>query len=89
MRKPVIAGNWKMNKTVSEAVTLASELNNTIGNITDVQAVICPVFTAIKSVADTVKGTNIIAKTIAYNCSNVVLSNIDIFKLFIALFLYL
>ena len=59
MRKPVIAGNWKMNKTVAEAVALASELKATIGNITDVQAVICPVFTAIKSVADIVKGTNI------------------------------
>ncbi len=59
MRKPVIAGNWKMNKTVSEAITLVNDLKNRVADVDDVTLVVCPTFLCIKSVADTLKGSNI------------------------------
>ena len=58
MRTPIIAGNWKMNNTIKEALTLiegikANELNE------NVEAVVCVPFTAIKEVNALLKGTNI------------------------------
>ncbi len=46
MRKPIIAGNWKMNKTVSEAVELCRNLEQILGD-TNVEVVVCPPFTAL------------------------------------------
>ena len=59
MRKPIIAGNWKMYKTVHEAKTLVSELSAAVKDVTDVEAVVCPPFTALNAVIATVQGTNI------------------------------
>ena len=59
MRKPVIAGNWKMNKTVAEAVALASEIKERVAGVENVRIIVCPVFTAVKSVADVLKGSNV------------------------------
>ena len=59
MRTPVIAGNWKMNKTVAEAVALASEIKERVAGVENVKVIVCPVFTAVKSVADVLKGTNV------------------------------
>jgi len=59
MRKPVIAGNWKMNKTVSEAVGFIFDLKNLISDVTDVEIVIAPPFLAIYSAAQAAKDTNI------------------------------
>lgn len=59
MRKAVIAGNWKMNKTVSEAVELISDLKDLVSDVTDVEVVVAPPFLAIYSVAQEVKGFNI------------------------------
>ena len=59
MRTPVIAGNWKMNKTVAEAVALASEIKEKVTGVENVKIIVCPVFTAVKSVADVLKGTNV------------------------------
>ena len=59
MRTPVIAGNWKMNKTVAEAVVLASEIKEKVAGVENVKIIVCPVFTAVKSVADVLKGTNV------------------------------
>ena len=59
MRTPVIAGNWKMNKTVAEAVALASEIKEKVAGVENVKIIVCPVFTAVKSVADVLKGTNV------------------------------
>lgn len=59
MRTPVIAGNWKMNKTVAEAVSLASEIKEKVAGVENVKIIVCPVFTAVKSVADVLKGTNV------------------------------
>ena len=59
MRTPVIAGNWKMNKTVAEAVALASEIKEKVAGVENVKIIVCPVFTAVKSVADILKGSNV------------------------------
>ena len=59
MRKPLIAGNWKMNKTVEEAVKLVTELKPMISSITSVDRVVCPPFTALASVSAVLKGSGI------------------------------
>lgn len=58
-RRPLIAGNWKMHKTIAESVALARAVADTsrIGPRTDV--VIAPVFTALASVAKVLEGTPI------------------------------
>lgn len=52
LRKKVIAGNWKMNKAVSEAESLASDIKRTLGECSDVDVVVCPPFTALNAVGD-------------------------------------
>lgn len=47
MRKPIIAGNWKMHKTVGEALALVRELCGITAGVADVEIVICPTFTAL------------------------------------------
>jgi len=59
MRKPFIAGNWKLNKTTGEAVELVSALKDAVAGVTDVDIVVAPVFTALGKVADVVAGSNI------------------------------
>ena len=59
MRKPVIAGNWKMYKLLSEAVDTALTLKPLVANANHCDVVIAPVFTALKSVADRLEGSNI------------------------------
>jgi len=51
MRKPIIAGNWKMYKTSSEAVDLVQKLIDLVDDVQDIDIVVCPPFTALKSVA--------------------------------------
>jgi triosephosphate isomerase (TIM) len=58
MRKPIIAGNWKLNKTSHEAIILASELKREIVDIEGVDIVLCPPFTALADVADALTDTN-------------------------------
>jgi triosephosphate isomerase len=50
-RKLIIAGNWKMNKTVAEALALVSDLKLELANIREVDIVVCPPFTALESVS--------------------------------------
>jgi len=52
MRKKIIAGNWKLNKTALEAVDLVTQLKRDVGDITDVEVVVCPPFTALSDVSD-------------------------------------
>lgn len=59
MRKPVIAGNWKMYKLLAEAVDTAVALKPLVANATHCEVVIAPVFTAIKTLADRLEGSNI------------------------------
>jgi len=50
-RKLIIAGNWKMNKTVAEALALVKDLKLELANIREVDIVVCPPFTALESVS--------------------------------------
>lgn len=59
MRKPVIAGNWKMYKLLGEAVETALALKPLVANANHCEVVIAPVFTALKTVADRLEGSNI------------------------------
>ena len=58
-RKPIIAGNWKMNMTATQARELASKLIPLVAAVKDRDIVLGPPFTALSAVADTIKGTNI------------------------------
>ncbi len=59
MRQYVIAGNWKMNKSVAESVELAKEIVEAGKGIEKATIVITPTFLATAKVADVVKGTNV------------------------------
>ena len=50
MRKPIIAGNWKMFKTSAEAVLLAREVREAVVDLSQVEVVLCPPFTALAAV---------------------------------------
>jgi triosephosphate isomerase len=56
-RKKLLAGNWKMNKTSADAVSLARELVAAVGTQPDVEIVICPPFTALEVVAKAIDGS--------------------------------
>ncbi len=58
-RKLIIAGNWKMNKTVAEALTLVGNLKLELANIREVDIVVCPPFTALESVSKAVLDSNL------------------------------
>lgn len=58
MRKKIIAGNWKMNKTVDEAVALVEQLKQ-VANSSEVDVVVCPPYVCIPAVVEAVKGSNI------------------------------
>ncbi len=58
MRKKIIAGNWKMNKTPNEAVELVNILRDKV-NTDKVDVVFCPPFVCLSSVLEAVKGTSI------------------------------
>lgn len=59
MRVPMIAGNWKMNTTVSEAVELVSEMRHELDEIDNIDKVICPPFISLAVVGELIKGTSI------------------------------
>jgi triosephosphate isomerase len=67
MRKPVIAGNWKMYKSVAESVETVLALKPRVANANHCEVVIAPVFTALKTVADRLEGSNI--RVAGQNCS--------------------
>lgn len=58
MRRPIIAGNWKMHKTPEEAAVTIKELAPLVKD-TDVEVVICAPFTSLQAVKDAAAGTNI------------------------------
>lgn len=59
MREPIIAANWKMYKTVGEAVNFVREFTGLVTGVTGVEMVLCPPFTALAAVAGQLSGTNI------------------------------
>ena len=69
MRKNIVAGNWKMNKTLQEGVVLAKELKDALsGAKPNCEVLIAPPFIHLASVADAVKGS--VVKVAAQNCSD-------------------
>jgi len=58
-RRPIIAGNWKMNKTTAEARDLAGKLIPLVSGVKDRDIVLAPTFTALSTVAVAIKGTNL------------------------------
>ena len=59
MRTPIIAGNWKMNKTADEAVAFVEQIREGLNATSGVDIVLCPPALAIPAVAASVKGTKI------------------------------
>ncbi len=59
MRTPIIAGNWKMNKTVEEAVALVRNMRAGLNQVTSVDRVLCPPFLALPAVAELLTPTSI------------------------------
>jgi len=59
LRKPIIAGNWKLNKTIKDAIELVTLLKRELLDVTEVDIVVCPVLTALSSVSDALIDTNI------------------------------
>jgi triosephosphate isomerase len=59
MRRPLIAGNWKMYKTIPEALAFAQSFKPLVVTATHCDIVLAPPFTAIKALADRVEGSNI------------------------------
>lgn len=59
MRIPVIAGNWKLFKTIGESVSLVNELKPLVADCQGVEIVVAPVFTALSRVSDAIGGSNI------------------------------
>jgi triosephosphate isomerase len=59
MRTPIIAGNWKMHKTIAEAVLLARQVREAVADIKGVEVVLCPPFTALNAVEDVITETKI------------------------------
>ena len=60
MRRPLIAGNWKMHKNVSESIALVSQLKEMVADAKGVEVVVAPPFTALAAVAQVLKGSNIL-----------------------------
>ena len=59
MRTPIIVGNWKLNKTIHEAVLLVTSLRSMVADVTDVEIVVAPVFTGLTAAAEALSGGNI------------------------------
>ncbi|MFC2058166.1 triose-phosphate isomerase [Chloroflexota bacterium] len=59
MRMPIIAGNWKMNTTVDEAVSLVAAMKEKLDGIGGVEKVLCPPFISLTVVRDMIKGTSV------------------------------
>jgi len=59
MRKPFIAGNWKMHKTVADAVKYIQELSTLVADVDDVDVLAAPTFVALQAAADAARGSRI------------------------------
>lgn len=59
MRTPVIAGNWKLFKTIGESVSMVDELKQLVEGAKGVEIVVAPVFTALNSVSTALRGSTI------------------------------
>ena len=57
IRKKVMAGNWKMNKTATDGAALVAEISAVVGKETSIDIVLCPPFTALESVGRALEGS--------------------------------
>lgn len=60
MRTPIIAGNWKLNNTISEAVALTTALKDLVAGCNGVEIIVVPTFTVLSAVSKVIKGSNIL-----------------------------
>ncbi len=58
-RKLIFAGNWKMNKTVAEALDLVGGIKRELGKIKEADIVVCPPFTALSEVSKAILNSNV------------------------------
>jgi triosephosphate isomerase (TIM) len=65
-RQPIVAGNWKMHTTLSEAETLAESLDRPLPQRSGVQTVLCPPYFSLAAVLEVVAGFNVAVG--AQNC---------------------
>lgn len=66
MRRPIIAGNWKLHKTISEARDLVKQLKQGVADLNDREIIIAPVYTALAPLATEIAGSNL--HLAAQNC---------------------
>ncbi len=59
MRTPLVAGNWKMNNSLDESLTLVKEIKERSHDVKNTEIVVAPPFTALYTVASAIKGSNI------------------------------
>ena len=69
MRQTIIAGNWKMYKTVAESVDFVRQLLPRLEPFSNVERVVCPTFVALAPVADVLRGSavKVGAQNVAFN----------------------
>ncbi len=58
-RTPLIAGNWKMHKTVAEAEGLVAALLPAVSSVSGIDVAVCPAFVALQAVVDSVRGSRV------------------------------
>src|SRR3989304_2724151 len=59
MRIPLIAGNWKMNTTLADAVALVKEMRQRLDSIGGIEKVVCPPFISLAAVREVIQGSSI------------------------------
>lgn len=57
MRKPLIAGNWKMNKTAAEAAAFGKDIVEALRDVEAVEVLVCPPFTALSALGEQLSGS--------------------------------
>src|SRR5262249_44193260 len=58
-RKPIVAGNWKMNTTIAEGLALVDEMLPRLQALDAVERVVCPPFVSLSSIAERLRGTDV------------------------------
>ncbi len=58
-RRPIIAGNWKMNKDAAESVAFIEEFRDKVAGIDGVDIVLCPIYTSLSAAVDAASGSNV------------------------------
>jgi triosephosphate isomerase len=58
-RKPIVAGNWKMNTTIAEGLALVDAMMPRLQSFSSVERIVCPPFVSLSAIADRLRGTDI------------------------------